>query len=197
MLLHFVVISVFDRNNSSDAKLGPKDPDRAHQSVSETLALAGIKAGKAQDPMWYLMSGDKFVGYVKVFREERYARNWFRDLSEKEASKNFWAYWRDGCPLALIDGANAKDANQFVQYMAICRVRAFSAQSAAENGWRNWSSGNLTAIEIYLDESHGRATEERTKREATAVNQPSRQNTEKRAGVDAMPNDRKYVELAR
>ncbi len=88
MLLHFVVISVFDRDNSGGAKLGPKDPDLAHQSVAETLRMAGIRSSKPQDHMWYLMSGEKCVGYVKVFREERYARNWFRDLKEREASTN-------------------------------------------------------------------------------------------------------------
>jgi hypothetical protein len=42
MLLHFVVISVFDRDNHRAARLGPKDPDFAHQSVAETLRFAGI-----------------------------------------------------------------------------------------------------------------------------------------------------------
>jgi len=157
MLLHFVVISVFEERHAFDAKLGPKDPDLAHQSVAETLGRAGIKAGKPQDPMWYLILDNKFVGYVKVFREERYARNWFRDLAEKEASTNFWAYWRDGYPLALVQGAKTTDANQFVKSIAICRVRAFSAEAAAENGWKNWSSRNLTAIEIYQDKSSGGA----------------------------------------
>jgi hypothetical protein len=159
MLLHFVVISVFNRN-AGDTKLGPKESDVARDSqvemmsrdIERTFRMAGIKPGKPQDPMWYLMSHDKFVGYVKVFREERYARNWFRDLSEKDTSPNAWAYWRNDYPIMLIEGASGKDANQFVKYIAICRVRAFSAQSAAENAWKNWSSGNLTAIEIFLDE---------------------------------------------
>jgi hypothetical protein len=129
--------------------------------------------------MWYLISGDKFVGYVKVFREERYARNWFRDLKEREASRNFWAFWREGKPLIWTKGANAREANQFVNYQALCRVRAFSAESAAENGWKNWISGNLTAIEVDLDESRGRATDEKARRETTVV-QPSRQNAETR-----------------
>jgi hypothetical protein len=128
MLLHFVVISVFNRN-AGDTKLGPKESDVARQSRVEmmarntemTLRMAGIKPSKPQDPMWYLMSHGKFVGYVKVFREERYARNWFRDLSEKDASRNGWAYWRDGYPIMLIEGGNTRDANQFVKLMAICR----------------------------------------------------------------------------
>jgi hypothetical protein len=156
MLLHFVVISLFEERHAFDA-LGPKDPDLAHQSVAETLGRAGIKSGKPQDLMWYLILDNRFVGCVKVFREERYARNWFRDLAEKEASTNFWAYWRDGYPLALVQGAKTTDANQFVKSIAICRVRGFSAQSAAENGWKNWISGNLTAIEIYQDKSSGGA----------------------------------------
>ena len=106
-----------------------KGPDVARQSRVEmmarntemTLRMAGIKPSKPQDPMWYLMSHGKFVGYVKVFREERYARNWFRDLSEKDASRNGWAYWRDGYPIMLIEGGNTRDANQFVKLMAICR----------------------------------------------------------------------------
>ncbi len=179
MLLHFVVISVFDRDNSGGAKLGPKDPDLAHQSVAETLRMAGIRSSKPQDHMWYLMSGEKCVGYVKVFREERYARNWFRDLKEREASTNFWAFWRDGRPLTWTKGANARDANQFVNYQALCRVRAFSAESAAENGWKNWISGNLTAIEVDLDESRDRARAEKARRETT-TSQQSRQITETR-----------------
>ncbi len=151
MLLHFIVISVFEDRHSSEARLGPMDPDLAHQSVAETLRKAGVKASATQDPMWYLIREGKIIGYLKVFREERYARNWFRDLAEKEESRNFWAFWRDGHPLALVEGANAKDANQFVSTMSLCRVRAFSAQSAAENGWKNWISGNLTAIEVFLD----------------------------------------------
>jgi len=179
MLLHFVVISVFDRDNSGGAKLGSKDPDFAHQSVAETLRFAGIRASKPQDHMWYLTSGEKCVGYVKVFREERYARNWFRDLKEREASRNFWALWRDGRPLIWTKGANARDANQFVNYQALCRVRAFSAQSAAENGWNSWISGNLTAIEVDLDDSRSRTTVEKAKRETTVV-QPSRLSTDTR-----------------
>ncbi|MFB9262846.1 hypothetical protein ACFFWD_06610 [Bradyrhizobium erythrophlei] len=101
--------------------------------------------------MWYLMREGKIIGYVKVFREERYARNWFRDLADQGSSMNFWAFWRDGQPLALVGGANAKDANQFVRQMMLCRVRAFSAQSAAENSWKNWISGRLTALEIFRD----------------------------------------------
>jgi hypothetical protein len=142
MLLHFVVISVFDRNTGG-AKLGPKDPDLALQEINESHRRLGLKPMKPQDPMWYLMSHGKFVGYVKVFRNERYARNWLRALSEKDASsinRTPWAYWRDGYPLALIEGSHFEDANQFVKYIAICRVRAFSDQSAAENGWNNWRS---------------------------------------------------------
>jgi hypothetical protein len=128
--------------------------------------------------MWYLMTGDKFVGYVKVFREERYARNWLRDLKERETSRNFWAFWRDGHPLALIESANAKDANQFVNYQALCRVRAFSAQSAAENGWTNWKAGKLTAIEVDLENSRGGTTVEKAKGD-TAIERSPRQNTVK------------------
>jgi hypothetical protein len=179
MLVHFVVISVFDRENHRYARLGPKDPDLAHQSVAATLNTAGISIGKPLDPMWYLMFGDKFVGYVKVFREERYARNWFRDLCEREFSRNFWALWRDGYPLALVNDANAKDANQFANYVSLCRVRAFSAQRAAENGWKNWISGNLTAMEVSLDDSRGRATKEQIGREAAAVDRTSRQSNDK------------------
>ena len=178
MRLHFVVISVFDPNRSGDAKLGPKDANRAHQSVAATLRMAGVNVGKEQDPMWYLMTGDKFVGYVKVFREERYARNWLRDLKERETSRNFWAFWRDGHPLALIESANAKDANQFVNYQALCRVRAFSAQSAAENGWTNWKAGKLTAIEVDLENSRGGTTVEKAKGD-TAIERSPRQNTVK------------------
>lgn len=176
MLLHFVVISVFDRDNHRAAKLGPRNGGHGSGPLAATLRMAGIKD---RNPMWHLMSGDNFVGYVKVFREERYARNWFRDLKEREASRNFWAFWRNGYPLALIEGANANDANQFVNYQALCRVRAFSAQSAAENGWNSWISGNLTAIEVDLDDSRDRTTVEKAKRETTIV-QPSRQNNEPR-----------------
>jgi hypothetical protein len=194
MLLHFVVISVFDRDNHRAAKLGLKEPDFSHQSVAETLRFAGIRASKPQDHMCYLISGDKFVGYVKVFREERYAHNWFRDLSER---RNAWAYWRDGCPFPLIKGANAtKPANQFVNYQALCRVRAFSAENAAENGWKNWISGNLTAIEVDLDESRGRAVDEKVKRE-TAVVQPSRQNTETRRATPRVPIECSEWEVTR
>ncbi|MBN8955495.1 MAG: hypothetical protein J0H17_02705 [Rhizobiales bacterium] len=167
MLVHFVVISVFDRDNHRAAKLGPKDPNQAHQSVAATLRLAGVTPSKELDPMWHLVSGNKLVGYVKVFREERYARNWFRDLKERRDSRNFWAFWRDGYPLALIEGANAKDANQFVNYQALCRVRAFSAQSAAQNGWDRWISGNLTAIEVDLDDSRDPRTVGKEGRETT------------------------------
>jgi hypothetical protein len=173
MLLHFVVISIFDRD-TGDAQLGLKDPDLAHQAVAEQMRRLGVKPWKPYDPMWHLVRHGKFVGYVKVFRNERYARNWFRDLSEKDASSNIFAYWRDGQPLALIEGANTKDANQFVKYIAICRVRAFSAE-AAQNGWKNWRSGNLTGIEIHQDKLGSGATDERAKRETTAVSQPSRQ----------------------
>jgi hypothetical protein len=162
MLLHFVVISIFDRNTGG-ARLGPKDLDLAHRAVSEQWRRMGMGSfGKARDPMWYLMRDDDFVGYVRVFREERPARYELLTLSEQDVSKNPWAYWRDGYPLALIEGSNCKDANQFVDYVAICRVRAFSDQAAAENGWRNWISGNLTAIEIYQDKKPRRgATDER------------------------------------
>jgi hypothetical protein len=85
MLLHFVVISFFDRNTGG-AKLGPKDPDLALQEINESHRRLGLKPIKPQDPMWYLMSHGKFVGYVKVFRNERYARNWLWALSEKDAS---------------------------------------------------------------------------------------------------------------
>jgi hypothetical protein len=79
--------------------------------------------------MWYLMSHGNFVGYVKVFPKEMDARNWFRELSEKDASRNVW------------------------KYIAICRVRAFSVHAAAGNAWTNWISGNLRAIDTYLGES--------------------------------------------
>lgn len=188
MLLHFVVISVFDRDNHRAAKLGPKDPDIAHQEVAASLAMAGVNAGKPLDPMWYLMAGDRVVGYVKVFREERYARNWFRDLKERKASRNFWAFWRDGKPLIWTKGANAREANQFVNYQSLCRVRAFSAESAAANGWKNWISGNLTAIEVDLDETRDRATDGKVKTETSAAHQ---------SRSDAARYDRKYLELTR
>ena len=190
MLLHFVVISVFDRDNHRAAKLGPKDPDFAHQSVAEHFRLAGIKADKAQDHMWYLVSGNSFVGYVKVFRNEKFARSWFRDIKQREASDNFWAFWRDGKPLMWTEGANIQQANQFVNYQALCRVRAFSAESAAESGWKNWISDNLTAIEVDLEQSRGRAKDEKGKDQAS-VGQPSRQTMEPRK------HSRKYQELAR
>lgn len=158
MLLHFVVISLFDERHSGEARLGPKDPDRAHQWVAQTLGNMGVKAGPAQDPMWYLMRESKKIGYVKVFREERYARNWFRDLAEQENSQNFWAFWRDGQPLALVEGANARDANQFVKSMSLCRVRAFSAETAADTGWKKWISGQLTAEEVFLDRPRNKST---------------------------------------
>ena len=75
MLLHFVVISVFDYDNHRAARLGLKDPNVAHQAFAETLRLGGIKASGPQDHMWYLVIGERMVGYVKVFREERGARN--------------------------------------------------------------------------------------------------------------------------
>jgi hypothetical protein len=84
MLLHFVVISIFEERYSSEARLGPMDPDLAHQSVAGTLRNIGINAGAPQDPMWYLVREGKIIGYVRVFREERYARNWFRDLAEQK-----------------------------------------------------------------------------------------------------------------
>jgi hypothetical protein len=177
MLLHFVVISIFEERYSSEARLGPMDPDLAHQSVAGTLRNIGINAGAPQDPMWYLVREGKIIGYVRVFREERYARNWFRDLAEQKDSRNFWALWRDGHPLALVEGANAKDANQFVKSMAICRVRAFSAQSAAENGWRNWISGHLTAIEIFLDRPR-RSEDQRVNRETSIDTLHPRQTTD-------------------
>ncbi len=149
MLVHFVVISVFEERHSNEARLGPMDQGR--QWISETFRQAGIRASSPPDPMWFLIREGKPIGYVKVFREERYARNWFRDLAEKEQSGSFWAFWRDGRPLALVDGANARDANQFVKLISLCRVRAFSAQSAAENGWKNWCAGRLTAMEVFLD----------------------------------------------
>jgi hypothetical protein len=55
MLLHFVVISIFDRN-TGDANLGPKDPDLANQAVSEQFVRLGMKPTKPHDPLWYLMS---------------------------------------------------------------------------------------------------------------------------------------------
>jgi hypothetical protein len=181
MLLHFIVISLFEESWAAEAKVGPMDPDLAHQSVAQTLRRAGIRAsGWPLDPMWYLMREGKIIGYVKVFREEMYARNWFRDLAEKEGSKNFWAFWRDGHPLALVDGANAKDANQFVKSMMICRVRAFSAQSAAENGWKNWISGKLTAIEIFRDRPRG-STDQKAK--PSIETRPSPQNEGKRSAT--------------
>ncbi|GEC17172.1 hypothetical protein [Nitrobacter winogradskyi] len=157
MLLHFVVISLFEERYASEARLGPKDPDHAHQRVAQTLGSMGVKAGPAQDPMWYLIREGRKVGYVKVFREERYARNWFRDLAGQESSQNFWAFWRDGQPLALVEGANARDANQFVKSMSLCRVRAFSAESAADTGWKKWISGHLTAEEVFLDRLRDRS----------------------------------------
>ena len=170
MLLHFVVISLFDERNARAAKLGPKDPDLAHQEVARTLSRAGADPGKPFDPMWYLVLNHKFIGCVKVFRKERLARNWFRDLREKDKSRNFWAYWRDGYPLVLVKGAKTTDANQFVKSMAICRVRAFSDQGAAETGWKNWISGNLTAIEVYVDESTS-SVKQTTRPEKTVGNQ--------------------------
>ncbi|NPU64723.1 hypothetical protein HL667_06930 [Bradyrhizobium sp. 83012] len=158
MLLHFVVISLFDERWSGEARLGPKDPDRAHQSVAQALGSMGLKAGPAQDPMWYLMRDGNMVGYVKVFRAERYAQNWFRDLAEQENSRNIWAFWRDGQPLALVDGANAREANQFVKSMSLCRVRAFSAESAADSAWKKWISGHLTAEEVFLDRGRDKRT---------------------------------------
>lgn len=180
MLLHFIVISLFEESWAAEARLGPRDLGR--QWVSETFRQAGIRAGAPPDPMWFLIREGKPIGYVKVFREERYARNWFRDLAEKEDSRNFWALWRDGHPLALVEGANAQDANQFVKSMMICRVRAFSAESAAASGWKNWISGNLTAIEIFLDRPRS-STDQRAKREPSIDTRPPLQSAGKRSAV--------------
>jgi hypothetical protein len=170
MLLHFVVISLFTRQ-APDVRLGPKDPDLAHEALASQMHRMGLKPHKPFDPMWYLTSNGEFVGYVKVFRTERYARNWFRDLSEQENSENIWAYWRDGRPVAMMEEPNAKGANQFVDSIALCRVRAFSDESAARNGVSRWFSGNLTADEIFLDEKKRKA--ERARRD-TNVNRSKR-----------------------
>jgi hypothetical protein len=170
MLLHFIVISLFTRQ-APDVRLGPKDPDLAHQTVASQMRRMGLKPHKPFDPMWYLTSNGKFVGYVKVFRNERYARNWFRDLSEQENSENIWAYWRDGGPVAMREQPNTKGANQFADSIALCRIRAFSEESAAQNGVSRWFSGNLTATEIFLDEKKRKA--EGARRE-TNINRPKR-----------------------
>jgi hypothetical protein len=89
----------------------------------------------------------------------------------------------------LTEGANAREANQFVNYQALCRVRAFSAETAAENGWKNWISGNL-------HESRGRAMDEKVKRETTVV-QPARQNTETRRATPRVSIECSEWEVAR
>jgi hypothetical protein len=43
--LHFVVISVFDRN-VPDTKLGPKDLDLAHQAAYESFQRLGLRPTK-------------------------------------------------------------------------------------------------------------------------------------------------------
>lgn len=150
MKLHFVVISLFREQEARRAVVGPKDPNISRHVLGETLGRWGIKvpgANREMDPMYYLVLGKRPIGYVRVFDDERWARNWFNGLRDK---KNAWGFWRDGRPLVWDEGSDLR-ANQFVTMMVICRIRAFTAHAAAEKVWQGYMSGRLYHMELYLD----------------------------------------------
>jgi hypothetical protein len=161
MKQRFIVISVFVPGHGRGAQLGQKDPNISRSSVDDIFENVGMKLPWHQrtelDPMWYLLMDGRPVGYVRVFDQERFARQWFNALRNKT---EIWAYWHKGFPLPWMKDRDIKLADQFLCSMALCRVRAFSAHGAAKSGWDNWSAGRLTADDVYLDRDASRRTTE-------------------------------------
>jgi hypothetical protein len=151
MKQRFIVISIFLEGYGRSAQVGLKDPNISRSSVDDLLDSLGMNRSfhsKVEiDPMWYLMVGDRPVGYVRVFDEERWARKWFCELRDQTG---IWAYWYKGFPVLWMREPKPETANQFVSSMALCSVRAFTAHGAAKSGWENWTAGRLKAIEVYL-----------------------------------------------
>jgi hypothetical protein len=151
MKQRFIVISIFLEGYGRTAQVGLKDPNISRSRVDDLFESVGVDppfGGKVEiDPMWYVMVGDRPVGYVRVFDEERWARKWFSELRDQT---DIWACWYKGFPVLWMREPKPERANQFVSSMALCTVRAFTAHGAAKSGWENWTAGRLKAIEVYL-----------------------------------------------
>lgn len=147
----FVVLAIFDSQNWRDAKVGEKDPVISRSNLGDAFERLGVKSpfGKEKEfePMYYLVRDNRPIGYARVYKEEMYARMWFRMLRDR---KDIYAIWRDGLPLVWSKNPRFGDGNQFLHLMVICKVRAFTDESAAQKAWEGFSSDRLASVETYF-----------------------------------------------